>query len=156
LVVELFENEAPQTVGNFISLVENGFYDGTVFHRVLPNFMAQGGCPKGTGQGGPGYTIYDEHDRDDARMHFRGYLSMANTGRKNSGGSQFFLTFVPTPHLNDKHTVFGRVIEGMDVLERIQRRDPDKQGNLPEPDKIIKMEVLRKRPDKKYVPTKVE
>jgi len=156
LVVELFENEAPQTVGNIISLVEKGFYDKLTFHRVLPNFMAQGGCPKGTGQGGPGYNIYDEHDRDDARMHFRGCLSMANTGRKNTGGSQFFLTFVPTPRLNDKHTVFGRVIEGTDVLERIQRRDPDKQGNLPEPDKIIKMEVLRKRPDKKYVPTKVQ
>jgi cyclophilin family peptidyl-prolyl cis-trans isomerase len=156
LVVELFENEAPQTVGNFINLVERNFYDGLTFHRVLPNFMAQGGCPQGTGEGGPLYNIYDEHDRDDARMHFRGCLSMANTGRKNTGGSQFFLTFVPTPSLNNKHTVFGRVIEGIDVLERIQRRDPEKQGNLPEPDKIIKMEVVRKRPDKKYVPTKVQ
>ena len=152
--VELFENEAPQTVGNFISLVEKGFYDGIVFHRVLPNFMAQGGCPKGTGQGGPGYTIYDEHDRDDARMHFRGYLSMANTGRQNTGGSQFFLTFVPTTFLDGKHTAFGRVVKGMDVLSKIQRRNPEETPPLPKPDQIIEAKVLRKR-DHEYKPTKV-
>jgi cyclophilin family peptidyl-prolyl cis-trans isomerase len=155
LVIELLENEAPQTVGNFVSLVEKGFYDGLTFHRVLPGFMAQGGCPKGDGTGGPGYSIYCECDRDDARMHFRGSLSMAHSGR-NTGGSQFFLTVVPTPWLNDQHTVFGRVVEGLDVLEQLQRRDPDKEGALPEPDKIVKAEVLRKRPDHKYVPTKVE
>jgi cyclophilin family peptidyl-prolyl cis-trans isomerase len=135
--------------------VEKGFYDGLTFHRVLPGFMAQGGCPQGNGQGGPGYNIYCECDRDDARMHFRGTLSMAHAGR-NTGGSQFFLTFLPTPWLNKKHTVFGRVIEGFDVLERLQRRDPDASGPIPEPDKIIKAEVLRKRPDHQYVPTKVE
>src|SRR5262249_7970782 len=90
MVIELFENEAPETVGNFISLVESGFYDGKVFHRVLPNFMAQGGCPKGDGTGGPGYHIYCECFKPEARMHFRGSLSMAHAG-KDTGGSQFFL-----------------------------------------------------------------
>jgi cyclophilin family peptidyl-prolyl cis-trans isomerase len=155
LVIELFENEAPQTVGNFVSLVQKGFYDGLTFHRVLPGFMAQGGCPKGDGKGGPGYNIYCECDRDDARMHFRGTLSMAHAGR-NTGGSQFFLTFVPTPWLNKQHTAFGRVVEGLDVLKQLQRRDPDGSGPLPEPDKIVKAEVLRTRPDHQYVPTKVE
>src|SRR4029079_8655388 len=112
ITIELFENEAPNTVANFISLVEKGFYDGVPFHRVLPNFMAQGGDPKGTGQGGPGYRIKDEFGNKGARAHFRGSLSMANTGQPNTNGSQFFLTFKPTPHLNGRHTVFGRVIEG--------------------------------------------
>ena len=96
IVLELFENEAPNTVANFIHLVENKFYDGLVFHRVLANFMAQGGCPKGNGTGGPGWTIACECYKDDARRHFRGSLSMAHRGR-DTGGSQFFLTFVPTP-----------------------------------------------------------
>ncbi len=155
LVIELFENEAPQTIGNFVSLVEQGFYDGLTFHRVLPGFMAQGGCPKGDGTGDPGYSIYGECDGDDTRMHFRGSLSMAHSGSPNSGGSQFFLTFVPTPWLNKQHTVFGRVVEGLDVLEQIQRRDPE-SASPSEPDKIIKAEVLRKRPDHKYVPSKVQ
>ncbi len=155
IVVELFENEAPQTVGNFISLAEKGFYDGVTFHRVLPGFMAQGGCPEGDGTGGPGYTINCECYKDNHRKHFRGSLSMAKGTARNSGGSQFFLTFLPTPHLNGKHTVFGRVIEGMDVLTKLRRRDP--QGlQAPadvEPDTIISAEVLRKRPHE-YVPTK--
>ena len=155
LVIELFENEAPQTVGNFVSLVEQGFYDNLAFHRVLPGFMAQGGCPKGDGTGDPGYSIYCECNGDDARMHFRGSLSMAHSGRPNTGGSQFFLTFLPTPWLNKQHTVFGRVVEGLDVLEKLQRRDPE-AASPPEPDKIVKAEVLRKRPDHKYVPTKVQ
>lgn len=152
IVVELFENEAPQTVANFVSLVENGTYNGLTFHRVLPGFMAQGGDPKGDGTGGPGYNIYCECYKDNARMHFRGTLSMAHAG-KDTGGSQFFLTFLPTPQLNGKHTAFGRVIEGMDVLTKIQRRDPMAK-NPPEPDKIEKAEVVRKR-DHKYEPTKV-
>lgn len=153
IVVELFENEAPQTVGNFISLVEQKFYDGVAFHRVLPGFMAQGGDPKGDGSGGPGYTIYCECTKENHRKHFRGSLSMAKTPAPNTGGSQFFLTFRPTTHLNGQHTVFGRVIEGLDVLAKLQRRDPNRAGQ-PDPDKIVKAEVLRKR-DHKYEPTKV-
>lgn len=155
IVVELFENEAPQTVGNFVSLVEKGFYDGLAFHRVLPGFMAQGGCPKGDGTGGPGYTIYCECYNDNHRKHFRGSLSMAKGSARNSGGSQFFLTFLPTPHLNGKHTVFGRVIEGMDVLAKLRRRDPEgvQAPADVEPDTIVSAEVVRKRPHE-YAPTK--
>ncbi len=141
--VELLENEAPNAVANFISLVEKGFYNGTPFHRVLPMFMAQGGDPTGTGSGGPGYTIPCECHRPDFRVHFRGSLSMAHAGR-DTGGSQFFLTFRPTRHLDGQHTAFGRVIKGMEVLAKLQRRDPEKpQG--PEPDKIVEAKVLRKR-----------
>jgi cyclophilin family peptidyl-prolyl cis-trans isomerase len=154
MVVELFENQAPETVGNFISLVESKFYDGLTFHRVLENFMAQGGCPNGDGTGGPGYQIFCECNRDDYRKHFRGTLSMAHSGT-DTGGSQFFITFLPTPHLNGRHTAFGRVVEGMDVLAKLQRIDPDAEGDKPEPDKILKMEVLRKR-DHEYKPNKVQ
>lgn len=153
MVVELYENEAPQAVGNFVSLVEDGFYNGLTFHRVLPGFMAQGGCPDGTGAGGPGYDIYCECEREDYRKHFRGTLSMAHAG-KNTGGSQFFLTFKRTHHLDGVHTVFGRVVEGMDVLAELQRRNPGQAG-APEPDKIVKAEVIRKR-DHEYAPTKVK
>jgi cyclophilin family peptidyl-prolyl cis-trans isomerase len=153
LVVELFENEAPQTVGNFVSLVEKGFYNGLTFHRVLPGFMAQGGDPEGTGAGGPGYEIFCECNREDYRRHFRGTLSMAHAG-PNTGGSQFFLTFKPTTHLNGKHTAFGRVVEGIDVLAKLQRIDPNNpRGETP--DKIVKAEVLRKR-DHAYEPNKVQ
>jgi len=153
IVVELFENEAPQTVGNFINLVEKKFYDGLTFHRVLPNFMAQGGCPDGTGSGGPGYNIYCECEKENHRNHFSGSLSMAHAG-KDTGGSQFYITFRPTPHLDGKHTVFGRVIGGMDVLPKLQRIDPSRSGGPP-PDQIVKAIVLRKR-DHKYEPTVVE
>lgn len=156
MILELFEDEAPETVGNFINLVEAGFYDGLTFHRVLPGFMAQGGCPDGNGSGGPGYTIYCECYREDHRKHFAGSLSMAHTNQRDTGGSQFFLTFTPQPQLNGKHTVFGRVVEGMDVLAKIQRRNPEKSADLTiVPDKIIKAEVLNKR-DHDYVPTKVK
>jgi cyclophilin family peptidyl-prolyl cis-trans isomerase len=143
IVLEMFENEAPQSVANFITLVKQGFYDGVPFHRVLPGFMAQGGDPTGTGSGGPGYNIKDEQRLPNARKHFRGVMSMANTGQPNSGGSQFFLTFVPTSFLDGRHAVFGRVIEGMDVAAAIKRRDPDNPTG--QPDKIIKAEVLRDR-----------
>ena len=152
IVLELFEDQAPETVGNFISLVEKKFYDGTTFHRVLKNFMAQGGDPKGDGTGGPGYQIFCECFKEDYRRHFRGSLSMAHSGR-DTGGSQFFLTFRPTAHLNGKHTCFGRVIEGMDVLAKLQRRDPDATTQV-EPDKIITAEVVRKR-EHPYAPKKV-
>ena len=158
LVVELFENEAPNTVANFISLVEKGFYDGLTFHRVLPGFMAQGGCPDGDGKGGPGYKIPCECYNPERRRHFRGSLSMAHSGR-DTGGSQFFITFVPTPQLDDpppqgdRHTVFGRVVEGLNLLHKIRRRDPD-GPNPPEPDKIITAKVLNRR-DHEYVPEKM-
>ena len=144
VVVELFENEAPNTVANFIELVEKGFYDGLTFHRVLPGFMAQGGCPDGTGSGGPGHTIACECYREDYRRHFRGTLSMAHAGR-DTGGSQFFLTFIPTQRLNGLHTAFGRVIDGWDVLAELQRIDPQKPKPGIEPDVIKKATVLRKR-----------
>lgn len=154
IVLELFENEAPETVGNFVSLVEKGFYNGLTFHRVLANFMAQGGCPKGDGMGDPGYKIYCECVRPEHRNHFRGSLSMAKAKARDTGGSQFFLTFLPTPQLDGKHTVFGRVVEGLPVLAEIQRRNPE-DPDLPQPDQILKAEVLRKR-DHPYVPTKVQ
>ena len=154
IVIELFENEAPKAVGNFVSLVEKQYYDGLIFHRVLPGFMAQGGCPQGTGTGGPGYEIPCECHQENHRKHFRGSLSMAHAGR-DTGGSQFFLTFKRTPHLDGLHTVFGRVIEGTDVLAKIQRRDPSQGGPLPTPDKIVKAEVVRKR-EHEYAPTKVK
>jgi len=144
IVIELFENEAPNSVLNFITLVEKGYYDGLKFHRVLPGFMAQGGDPKGTGSGGPGYTIPCECYRPDYRLHFRGTLSMAHAGR-DTGGSQFFLTFVPTPHLNGKHTAFGRVVSGFDVLAKLKRIDPEISTSAAA-DKIIEAKVLRKRP----------
>jgi cyclophilin family peptidyl-prolyl cis-trans isomerase len=153
IVIELFENEAPQAVGNFVNLVEKHFYDGLAFHRVLAGFMAQGGDPSGIGSGGPGYRIYCECQQPDARKHFRGTLSMAHAG-KDTGGSQFFLTFGPATHLDGRHTAFGRVIEGIDVLAKIQRRDPQ-SPNPPTPDKIVKAEVIRKR-GHAYEPTKVK
>ena len=148
ITLELFENQAPQSVANFLTLVEQGFYDGSPFHRVLPKFMAQGGAKDDTGGGGPGYSIKCECDRPDARNHFRGSLSMAHAGR-DTGSSQFFLTFIPTAHLNGRHTAFGRVIDGIEVLGDLQRRSPQHQANLPPADKILKAEVLRKR-DHKY------
>jgi len=142
--LELFENEAPNTVANFISLVNKKFYDGVVFHRVLPHFMAQGGDPKGTGTGGPGYTIPCETDAKNARKHFRGTLSMAHAG-KDTGGSQFFLTFKPTGFLDGRHTAFGRVVKGIDVLSKLQRIDPSDPKPGIVPDKIVTAKVLRKR-----------
>jgi cyclophilin family peptidyl-prolyl cis-trans isomerase len=118
----LFDDEAPLTVENFINLATIGFYEGTMFHRVIPEFMAQGGDPRGTGAGGPGYRFRDEFD--PTRRHDKpGILSMANAG-PNTNGSQFFITFVPTPHLDDAHSVFGEVIEGLDNVLNISVRDP--------------------------------
>ena len=148
IVVELFENEAPNTVANFISLVDSHFYDGTPFHRVIPQFMAQGGDPTGTGTSGPGYTIDCECELPNARKHFLGSLSMAHAG-KDTGGSQFFLTFRPTEHLDGRHTVFGRVIKGLDILPKITRTEGPQAR--PTQDKIISAEVIRKR-DHAYEP----
>lgn len=154
IVIELFENEAPETVGNFINLVENGFYDGLTFHRVLGAFMAQGGCPNGDGSGGPGYNIYCECVNDNHRKHFAGSLSMAKQQAKNTGGAQFFITYVSTSFLDGQHTVFGRVVEGLDVLPKITKRDPDGAPPLPIATKIEKATVVRKR-DHDYRPNKV-
>ncbi|MGD0231096.1 MAG: peptidylprolyl isomerase [Syntrophorhabdales bacterium] len=110
--LDLFPNEAPLTVLNFVNLVEKGFYNGLTFHRVIPNFMIQGGCPKGDGRGGPGYRFKDEFS-SGLRHSKPGMLSMANAG-PNTNGSQFFITHVATPWLDDKHTIFGQVVDGQD------------------------------------------
>lgn len=122
--VELFGDKAPLTVGNFIKLVDKGFYTGLIFHRVIPNFMIQGGCPHGTGRGGPGYTIKDEF-HPDLKHDSKGILSMANAG-PNTGGSQFFITVTPTPWLDKHHSVFGKVTEGMNVVEAISKVEKDR------------------------------
>jgi cyclophilin family peptidyl-prolyl cis-trans isomerase len=151
IVVELFEDDAPNTVANFVSLVEKGFYDGTPFHRVIAGFMAQGGDPTGTGSGGPGHAIECECELPTARKHFLGSLSMAHAG-KNTGGSQFFLTFRPTEHLDGRHTVFGRVVEGFEVLPKLARTQvEDKPVDGVTPDTIVKATMLRKR-DHAYTP----
>ncbi len=122
MVIELFADKAPKTVNNFVFLAREGFYDSLIFHRVINDFMVQGGDPTGTGSGGPGYKFGDEfhpglkHDKS-------GVLSMANAG-PGSNGSQFFITHVPTPWLDNKHSIFGQVVDGMDVLMSIPARDP--------------------------------
>ena len=126
--VELFADRVPNTVNNFVFLAREKYYDGTSFHRVIPEFMAQGGDPSGTGAGGPGYRFEDEFDQS-LRHDAPGVLSMANAG-PGTNGSQFFITFAPTPHLDDHHSVFGRVIEGMDTVLSIQVRDPQNSTEL--------------------------
>ena len=123
IVIELFDKEAPGTVQNFIDLINKGFYNGLRFHRVIPGFVAQGGCPNGNGTGGPGYTIKDELI-GNPHKHERGALSMAHRG-PNTGGSQFFIVYEPQPHLDGVHTVFGKVIEGMDVVNKIAETETD-------------------------------
>ena len=122
--VELFGDKAPLTVGNFTKLVDKGFYNGLIFHRVIPNFMIQGGCPHGTGRGGPGYNIRDEF-HPDLKHDAKGILSMANAG-PNTGGSQFFITVATTPWLDKHHSIFGKVVEGMDVVETISKVEKDR------------------------------
>lgn len=154
IVLELFENEAPNTVANFISLVKAKFYDGLTFHRVIEGFMAQGGDPKGDGSGGPDYHIKCECYAENHRNHFTGSLSMAHAGR-DTGGSQFFITFRATSHLDGRHTVFGRVVSGMDVLDKLTRNYSDTGPiNGIDADKIITAEVVRDR-GHEYVPVKV-
>ncbi len=121
IVLELFSGEAPGTVSNFTKLARSGFYDGLTFHRVIPNFVIQGGCPQGDGTGGPGYTIKCETEGNPHR-HVRGSLSMAHAG-KDTGGSQFFICHSPQPHLDGKHTVFGQVVEGLDVVDAVRAGD---------------------------------
>jgi peptidyl-prolyl cis-trans isomerase B (cyclophilin B) len=131
IVLDLFPKEAPGTVNNFVFLARDGYYDGVIFHRVIPDFMIQGGDPTGTGKGGPGYTIKDEV-KDNPHKHQRGSLSMAKTQAPDSGGSQFFITHVPTPHLDGLHTVFGQVREGQDVVDKIQKGDAMKKVTIEE------------------------
>ncbi len=119
LVLELFAKDVPKTVNNFVFLAREGFYDGTTFHRVIPNFMAQGGDPTGTGRGNPGYSFEDEFTE---HTHVAGALSMANSG-PDTNGSQFFITYTPQHGLDGKHSVFGQLIEGMEVLEKITNGD---------------------------------
>lgn len=118
--VELYPAKAPLTVANFVNLAKRGFYDGLGFHRVIPDFMIQGGCPQGTGTGGPGYKFEDE--ANNGLGHERGVLSMANAG-PNTNGSQFFITHVATSWLDGKHTVFGKVVEGLDAVDKVQQGD---------------------------------
>ena len=115
--IELFEDKAPITTGNFIKLTESGFYNSLIFHRIIANFMIQGGCPTGTGTGGPGYSIDDEFHAE-LKHDGPGVLSMANSG-PNTGGSQFFITLVPTDWLDGRHAVFGKVVEGLQVIDAI-------------------------------------
>jgi peptidyl-prolyl cis-trans isomerase B (cyclophilin B) len=123
MLVEFYEKDAPGTVENFISLAKKGFYDGLTFHRVIPDFVIQGGCPKGDGTGGPGYTIKCELDGEN-QYHDRGVLSMAHAGR-DTGGSQFFICHnrSNTQHLDRQHTCFGKVVEGLDVIDQIKQGD---------------------------------
>jgi len=130
VVIELFEQAAPKTVANFEKLINEGFYDGISFHRVIKGFMAQGGCPHGTGTGGPGYCIPCE-TKGNPHKHERGALSMAHRG-PDTGGSQFFIVYQPQPHLDGVHTVFGKVIEGMDVVDQVKQGDTMKKVTVVE------------------------
>jgi peptidyl-prolyl cis-trans isomerase B (cyclophilin B) len=127
IVLELFADKTPKTVNNFVFLAREGFYDGTIFHRVISDFMAQGGDPTGTGTGSPGYRFADEF-HPSLKHNRPGIFSMANAG-PGTNGSQFFITHVPTPWLDGKHSIFGQVIQGMDVLLSIPPRDPMKSGS---------------------------
>lgn len=139
LVLELFAKDVPITVNNFVFLAREGFYDGSTFHRVIPGFMAQGGDPTGTGRGTPGYAFKDEFTQ---HTHVSGALSMANAG-PNTNGCQFFITYTPQPALDGKHTVFGQLTEGMDVLKKLTPRDPAQNPKF-EGDKIIRITIEEK------------
>ena len=132
--IELFNDKAPLTTGNFIKLANEGFYNGLIFHRVIPNFMIQAGCPHGTGRGGPGYTIKDEF-HPDLKHNIKGILSIANAG-PNTGGSQFFITVAETPWLDNHHAIFGKVVEGYEVVEEISKVERDRNDKPTQPIKI--------------------
>jgi cyclophilin family peptidyl-prolyl cis-trans isomerase len=140
--IELFEQETPNTVGNFVKLAEKNFYNGVIFHRVIDGFMIQGGDPTGTGRGGPGYQFADEF-HVKLKHNSEGILSMANAG-PNTNGSQFFITLGPTPHLDGRHTVFGRVIEGMDVVRKIGKTKTSKPGDRPVVDVVMNKVTVQK------------
>ncbi len=136
--VKLFAEESPATVNNFVFLARDGYYDGTTFHRVIPDFMVQAGDPTGTGAGGPGYKIPDEFD-PSLKHDKPGILSMANAG-PNTGGSQFFITHVATPWLDNRHAIFGEVVDGMDVVLAIRERDPQRDRNPGDEMKSVEIE----------------
>ena len=138
--IELFEQQVPNTVGNFVKLAEKNFYDGVIFHRVIDGFMIQGGDPTGTGRGGPGYQFADEF-HSQLKHTTEGILSMANAG-PNTNGSQFFITLGPTPHLDGRHAVFGKVVEGMDVVKKIGKT-ATKAGDRPATDVSMKVKIER-------------
>jgi peptidyl-prolyl cis-trans isomerase B (cyclophilin B) len=138
IVCELYAKDAPKTVNNFVFLAKEKFYDGTVFHRVINDFMVQGGDPTGTGRGGPGYKFEDE-TKGNPNKHAPGTLSMANAG-PNTNGSQFFITVAPTPHLNNRHSVFGEVVEGYDVVEKISKVPRNGQDR---PNKEVKINSVK-------------
>lgn len=140
-VAEMFEDKAPLTTKNFIELVEKGFYDGIIFHRVIDGFMIQGGDPTGTGMGSPGYKIKDEFG-EGLKHDDEGILSMANAG-PNTGGSQFFITLAPTPWLNGHHAIFGKVVEGMDVVRLIGVVPTDFRDRPREAVTMEKVEVVK-------------
>ncbi len=138
---ELYPEAAPNTVNNFISLVQSGFYDGLIFHRVIPGFMIQGGCPQGTGMGGPGYSIKGEFTRngfENDLKHDRGVLSMARAMSPNSAGSQFFIMVEKAPHLDGEYASFGKVTEGLDVADRIVNAPRDTRTDRPRADQRMK------------------
>ncbi len=139
--LQLFDDQAPKTVNNFVFLARQGYYDNVTFHRVLPGFMAQTGDPTGTGSGGPGYKFEDEFS-PDLKHDSEGIVSMANSGA-NTNGSQFFITYAPQTHLDNLHTVFGKVIEGMDVVKALAPRDPSDPSAKPG-DMILSVEIVEK------------
>jgi len=140
IIIKLFASDVPVTVNNFVFLARDGFYDNTTFHRVIPGFVAQGGDPTGTGRGNPGYTFADEFTD---HTHVAGALSMANSG-SNTNGCQFFITYTPQHGLDGKHTVFGQVIEGMDILESLTPSDPIKNKPDFKGDRIIRITIKEK------------
>jgi len=137
--IELFSDKAPITVGNFKKLVNDGFYDGIIFHRAIDGFMIQGGCPHGTGRSGPGYTISDEF-HPDLKHDQKGILSMANAG-PNTGGSQFFITVAPAPWLNNHHSIFGKVVEGYEVVDKISKVQRDRNDKPLNDVRINKIQI---------------
>lgn len=139
MTIELYADKAPKTVENFVKLAEKGFYNGTIFHRVIPEFMIQGGDPEGTGRGGPGYKFADEF-HPDLKHNAPGILSMANAG-PNTNGSQFFITEIPTPFLDNRHAVFGKVIENFELVPKIARMPRDRQDR-PHEDIVINEIVI--------------
>ena len=141
IVIQLYD-EMPITAGNFKKLVSEGFYDGIIFHRVIDGFMIQGGDPTGTGSGGPGYQIKDEFTRTDLDQNNRGTIAMANTGVANTGGSQFFINLADNNYLNGKYPVFGKVVEGMDVVDIIAKVQTDINDRPIEEVKIIRASII--------------